>query len=67
MRLKSAVNVGKERTSCSEGLLAMQTKISLAPMSMPAHFGFKRLNWAGFVFVDFVIFFVASLLVSFCR
>jgi hypothetical protein len=55
--------VGKQRTSCSEEFLAMQTKSSLAPTSMPAHFGFKRLNKAGVVEEDFVFFFMASLLI----
>ena len=65
--MRSAVNVGKERTSCSEEFLAMQIKSSLAPISMSTHFGFSRLNEAGVVLTDFVFFFTASLLVSFCR
>jgi len=65
MRFKSAVNVGKTRTSCSEEFLATQTKSSLAPTSIPAHFGLRRLNGAGIVLADFVFFFTASLLILF--
>ena len=65
VRIWSDVNVGKERTSCSDEFFAMQTKSSLEPTSMPAHFGFKRLKGAGFIEEDFVFFFMASLLVCF--
>jgi hypothetical protein len=56
----SAVNVEKERTSCSEEFLDIQTNNSAAPTSMPAHFEFSWVNLAGIVLEDFINFVMTS-------